>query len=1099
MTALLLTVACMQASAHSYSQTVSFIGKNVPLIDVFASIEKQTGLSFFFNYAIIKDTKPVTTAIKNAPLKEALGIIFQGQDLEYYLQGKTIFVMRKQHIPAQVRPGLLRNPVDELIQVVGQVLDQQGNGLSGASVVIKNSNRGTVTDEKGRFRIANVTIGSKLKISYTGYESKEIDVVSTDLVNITLSVAKDQLDETEVIAYGKTTQRLSTGNVTSVNAKYIEKQPVSNALLALEGMVPGLFITQNNGLPGTGVVTLIQGKNSILHGNDPFYVIDGVPYTQGTVAVLGSMLGFSGSNGGYGSPLDYINPSDIESISVLKDADATAIYGSRAANGAILITTKKGKAGQMKIGADWQTGWGKVPKMLSMLNTQEYLQMRHEGLNNDGIAVPALGDYDMNGTWDTTRYTNWQRTLIGNSSQYNTINGNVSGGTTSTQYYVSGTYHRETTVFPGNNSDRKGSMHFDLSTSSENQKFKMQLTGNYLFDDENLPGGDLTNTSHVLSPDAPRLYNPDGSLNWAPNPSGISTWTNPLAILYEYYENKTNNLVSNSMLSYKIIPGLEVRSNFGYTYLQSNEIFAAPLSYYRPESRATTVRASEFGSGQINSWLIEPQLEYRHVYGKGNLGVLIGSTIQQRNSTSNLTYGGGYNSDQLMQNIAAATTIIELGNTITKYKYNAVFGRLNYIFADKYILDATVRRDGSSRFGSANQFHNFGAIGAAWLFTSEPFIKEKLAFLSYGKLSMSYGTTGNDQIGDYSYLNLYSPYSVAVPYQGVSALKPTGLPNDHLQWEETRKLEFSLSLGINKDRILISGNYYVNRSSNQLLFYSLPLITGFTGITENFPATVQNTGLEASISSVNINSNHFKWTTSINITVPQNKLVAFPNLATSTYKNTYVIGEPITIIKVYHYEGVNPSTGIYQFGDAHGGVTSRPDTNSLTTANVVINNLSPKFYGGLQNEFTYEGIELSFFLQFVDRIGPMYYFGNSFTPGFANINQPSTVLGRWQQMGDYKAVQKFSSNSSLQTPFNDVTNSDAQYKDAAYVKLKNVALSWQLPAKWIKDTHLKGGRFYLQAQNVITFTHYKGLDPETLSTTTLPTLRIIVFGAQLNL
>jgi TonB-linked SusC/RagA family outer membrane protein len=1100
LTALLLTVACIQVNAHSYSQTVSFSGKNVPLTVVFASIEKQTGLSFFFNYAVIRDTKPVSAEMTDVPLQEALGIIFKGQDLDYYLQGKTVFVTVKEHRPGRGDGlGSAGGPVSMQIEVIGLVTDLQGIGLAGASVKIKNARKGTITDEKGMFKLANIMIGSKLEISYTGFEMKEVDVVSDQPMTITLTLSKNQLDETEVIAYGNTTQRLSTGDVTAVKAEDIDKQPVTNPLLALEGMVPGLVITQNSGLPGTGVVALIHGQNSLSNGNDPFYVVDGVPYSQGTVAVVGGMLGTSGNNGGYGSPLDYINPSDIESISVLKDADATAIYGSRAANGAILITTKKGKSGRMRVGIDCQAGYGHVGKMLSLLNTPQYVEMRYEGLKNDGIAAPAFGDYDINGLWDTTRYTNWQKLIIGNNSQYTTVSGNVSGGNTNTQYYVSGTYHKETTVFPADFSDQKGSLHFDLTGISENQKFKIQVTGNYVFDDNNLPGGDFTGMSNELAPDAPKLYNANGSLNWAPDSTGASSWTNPLAAFYLFYENKTNNLVSNSVLSYKIIPGLEVRSSFGYTYMHTNEILATPLTYYPPERRATGVRVSNFGEGQITSWVIEPQVNYRHDFGNGKLDALIGSSIQERNKNSDDVLNLGYTSDQLLRDIAAAPTAIQLSNTTAEYKYNALFARVNYNLSDRYIVNGTVRRDGSSRFGADNQFHDFGAIGAAWLFGNEHFIKDDFSFLSYGKLGLSYGTTGNDQIGDYNYLSLYNPYSVAVSYQGVAALTPAGLSNSHLQWEETKKLEFSLNLGMNKDKILLTANYFRNRSSNQLVFYTLPVVTGFSGINENFPATVQNTGLEISISTTNIRTRDFKWITNFNISIPQNKLISFPNLATSNYANNLIVGKPVSMIKVYHYEGVNPSTGVYQFGDAHGGVTSMPDTNSLVTANSIINTLAPKLYGGLQNNITYKGIELSFLLQFLDRIGQRFYFGNSVTPGTVNSNQPTTVLARWQQAGDNKPIQAFSSNSNLQNAYNDVTNSDAQYADAAYIKIKNIALSWQLPSKWINNIHLRSGRIYLHLQNAFTFTRYKGYDPETLSVISLPTLRVIVMGAQINL
>ncbi len=343
-------------------------------------------------------------------------------------------------------------------------------------------------------------------------------------------------------------------------------QPVSDPLLALEGQVPGLFIIQSTGLPGAGVKNSDTGTEQYQQWKRCFIRRRrSVPYpAQLPASAIGGPLGSSGGPAGAGAqgryaPLSFINPADIESIVVLKDADATAIYGSRGANGVIIITTKKGRPGDTRGAIDVQQGWGKTPQRLpQMMNTPQYLQMRHEALMNDGIPAPAPTDYDINGVWDTTRYTNWQKTLLGGTAQYTNINASVSGGDSITQYLVAGTYHRETTVFPGSFRDARGSIYSNLSTLSSNRRFFMHLMATYLYDDNVLPTADLTNAAIILPPDAPAPYNPDGSLNWALTPSGAPTWSNPLAYTYRVYSNKGNNLIGNAVLGYTTSIGLDL-------------------------------------------------------------------------------------------------------------------------------------------------------------------------------------------------------------------------------------------------------------------------------------------------------------------------------------------------------------------------------------------------------------------------------------------------------------------------------------------------------------------------------------------------------------
>jgi TonB-linked SusC/RagA family outer membrane protein len=1102
-TTLLILIAALHVSARTSAQKVTLSADNITFEEFFNQLKKQTGYSFLLKDGLIPADQKIAVHVNDVPLEQVLDQVLKPLSLSYKMDNKIVYILKA--VPATLIPI---NNAFPPIDIHGQVTDSLGNPLAGASITVKGSRKGTQTDAKGNFILTNVNEKTTLIISYTGYSTRQFKINGSNDVTILLNKSNSPLDEVQIIAYGMVSKRLQTGNVSTVTSKAIEEQPVNNPLLALEGRVPGLFITQNTGVSGGGVTVRIQGQNSIVNGNDPLYVIDGVPYPSqmlSTTAFGGSILSGSGGpvlNGvptGNGNPLNYINNDDIESIDVLKDADATAIYGSRAANGAILITTKKGKIGQTKVDINLQNGWGQVTRKLDLLNTQQYLQMRHEAFYNDALYDGANYfppdpnyDYDLF-VWDTTRYTNWQKTLIGGTSQYTNINTSVSGGTGNTQFYVGGTYNFETSVFPGNSSDKKGSLNFSLNSVSANQKFRIQLSGSYLIDNNTLISQDLTSTAIILAPNSPPLYNADGSLNWMPNSSGSSTWTNPLAYTLQPYQNNTNNLISNAVLSYLILPGLEIKSSFGYNKLQTNEFTAAPLISVKPERRPISARNAGYSYSTISSWIIEPQAEYKKNIGNGKLNVLVGTTINQNNNQGLLLYGSGYNSDLVMENIQSASTVA-IGSTVNSvYKYNALFGRINYNWQDKYIVDLTARRDGSSRFGSQNQFHNFGSVGGAWIFSQERFIKNNLPIFSFGKLRGSYGSTGSDQIGDYQYLNLYSPTSVGIPYQNTSGLTVNGLPNPYLQWELTKKLQVGLDLGFLKDKVLLAVNYVLNRSSNQLLSYALPNFTGFGGVLQNFPATVQNTDLEFALNITIIKTKNFNWSTSINLTIPQNKLVAFPNLATSTY-SYLVIGKPITIQRTYHFLGVDPGTGVYQFADSHGKPTSSP--NYITDRNVFINTL-PTFYGGIQNSFTYKGFELDFLFQFVKQIGVNYYFGNM--PGTAFANQPVSVLNSWQKPGDVVPIQRYNADFSLYSPFSNATSSDAGYSDASYIRLKNLSLSWQLPDKWKQKVHLQNCSIYVHGQNLLTFTNYKGLDPETLSTNSLPPLRVLTLGLRVGL
>jgi TonB-dependent starch-binding outer membrane protein SusC len=1102
LTVFLLTVALIQVQAGAFSQNVTISGKDLPLKAVFKTIKAQTGYTFFYNNELLKEAKPVTIDVKDAPLEDVLRLCFEGQTLGYDVQNKTVFVTKRVGVldptPApQSRDSLPKTPRE----VEGIVVNENGQPLSGASVMVKATGKMALTNEKGEFKLLDVSSNSFLTVTYVGYSAKQISFKQGSKVEVRLSQAVNQLDQVQIVAYGTTTDRLNTGDITTVTSTTIEKQPVDNPLEAIQGRVPGLYINQSTGLPGSAFSVQVMGRNSVVNGNDPLYVVDGVPYPSELVQGIGSILGtpsgsMSAQAQSYGNPLSFINPADIESISVLKDAAATAIWGSRGANGVVLITTKRGKPGKLQVTLNAYTGGAVVPHFLPLMNTQQYLEMRNEADVNDGV-TPNLSNAPDLVDWDTTRYTNWQKMLLGGTAQYTDVQGNVSGGNINTQYLFGGGYHKEGTVFPGNFSDQRGSFHASVNTASDDQRFKMSFSANYLYDNNYLV--DLTSQIASLPPDAPPPFNPNGTLNWA-DVNGTYTWPstqNPYALLLTPYSGITTNLVANSLVSYEVLSGLSVKCNLGYTDLHVNETIVGPTTASDPTFDAPA--STEFFTSAIRSWIVEPQLAYERHIAQGKLEALVGSTFTQNNTTGQEIFAYGFPSNALLNDVQAASNVSIASVTNLVYKYNAAFGRVNYNWGDNYLVNLTARRDGSSRFGPANQFHDFAAAGAGWIFSNEPFFQKGKTILSYGKLRASYGTTGSDQIGDYKFLSLYSSSS-ALPYSGSSGISSTSLYNPNLAWEETKKMEGGVDLGFWKDRVLLKGAYYRTMTSNQLVNYALSSVTGFTSISSNLAAKVQNVGTELTVTSTNIKSRNFNWTTSLTLTIPRNKLVGFPNLATSSYSGTYVIGQPLTIFKAYKYAGVDPNTGIYEFQSGKGGDTANP---SYATDRTALINTDPKVYGGFDNLFAYHGFQLDIFFYFMERQGRnlLYndYYGTE--PGLEGFTQPVQVLDRWQKPGDVKPFEMFSeSTGAAYNAYTNVETSSQAFTNTSFIKLKNISLSYEVPGAWKNKMRIKDLVIYVRGQNLYTFTHhYYGYDPETQSLSSVSMLRVVTGGIKVTL
>lgn len=965
--------------------------------------------------------------------------------------------------------------------ITGTVSDASGT-LPGVIIMVKGTQRSTISDVEGKFSIA-ASAGDILVFSFTGYKTVEVVAANQSALAITLEEDTTNLEELEINAgYYSVKKKESTGNIARITAKDIQTQPVSNPLGAMTGRMAGVNITQSSGNPGSGFTINIRGINSLRSdGNEPLYIVDGVPYAAQSLR----NNDISGTNfAGMGSPLGNLNPSDIQSIEVLKDADATAIYGSRGANGVVLITTKKGKAGKTRFELQSYSTIGTITRKMDLLDTGQYLAMRREAYANDGINDYPADAYDVNGTWDPRRSTDWQKKLIGGTANIHNTQLSISGGSANTQFTLGGTYRRETTVFPGDNDFKRAAVHSNLSHHSEDGKFNLNFSASYVSDKNTLPGVDLARQAYTLSPNAPALYDSEGNLNWEGG-----TFENPLAYLSGQYVNDSRNLIANAVLSYTLPYGFGLKTNLGYSDLRLSEIRTFPSTLYNPYYNLTSANSEVMvNNGTRNSWIVEPQLEWKHDWEPFKISVLVGTTFQSQQQYTLALDGYGFASNSLINSLAAANAVTVLNDYRSQYKYTAVFGRVNLSLKDRYILNITGRRDGSSRFGSDNRFANFGAVGAAWIFSNEPFLLKDKSAVSFGKLRMSYGITGNDQIGDYQYLDSYQVSSNY--YGGITGMQPSRLYNPNFGWETNKKLEAGMELGFLKDRISLSTSYFHNRSMDQLVGIPLPGTTGFSSLQANLPATVQNTGLELEWQSQNINAGAFKWTTNINITIPKNKLVAFPGLAESTYKNRYIIGESINIRRLYHYTGIDPETGLYTVQDVN--EDGQINTSGDLTASV---DFSPKYYGGLSNQFTYKNWSLDLLLQFVKLKGSDILTSYLITGSMSN--QPASVTNHFPQGGTNAFIQQYSAgnDTAANQAYNNYTQSDAMIQDASFVRLKSLNLSYSLPEL------LSGAltaKIYFQGQNLLTFTKYDGADPENQSGFYLPPLKQYSLGIQLS-
>ena len=1098
LTILLTVVAFFQVHASgTMAQTVTISGKDLTLKQVFSAIEKQTDYVLLNTKGTFDGTKPVSLTVHKMPLREFLDFLLKEEQLEYEIQGKTILLSRKVMPEAIVTkpPAVFPDLFPDKELITGFVRNEQNRPFSGVSVVVKRTRKGTITDAAGRFSV-QAEQGDILIISYVGYSDQEVKITGTNVM-VSLKVSPSILDETQVTAYGKTSRRLATGNIGTVKADELERQPVATVLEALIGRVPGLNIQQTSGNSAAPMRVTIRGINTISQNavTDPLYVIDGIPFITLNVsditgnlpismgAVQGGLPNVRGEN-----PLLSINPMDIESVSVLKDADATSIYGSRGANGVILITTKKPKTGPTSFRLSVNQGTTFNSRYPKLLNTQEYLAMRREAFRNDGIIPDASNAPDLV-RWDTTKYTDWQRLFVGTGS-VTTVNAGISGGMSQTSYAVSVKYDTRKELMNNGGKNHGGTLFTSLNHTSNDQKFGFSFSNNLSLTEVN---ASLLGDLGTLAPNAPDIYNEKGEFNFEPyrvNNGSLFKFSN----LKKPSVSNTFALQNSMNFRYEVIRGLTISTNAGYRFTHNTNANYSPQAANDPVLEGYS--SAIYGETVNKDWTVEPQIRYNTFIGKGNLTVQLIGNLQTVSTRSETIQAQEFPNDALLKsyNNALRKTFVE--NFRQRKTVSGAF-IVRYALDNKYVININARRDGSSHFGPGKQFGNFASAGLAWIASDEKWLRQIMpSWFSFFKLRSSYGITGSDNIQDYEYLSRWSKSDrlgstrTLFRYNGLDAFHVIKPMNQQFQWESTTQSELGISMAFLESRISLELSFYRKVTDNQLTDLPMPILTGFPSVIANSEAKVANKGIEIALSASLINTKDWRLDFGFNLGSNSNKLLAFPNLERSSYRERLRIGESLTSQYFLKFTGIDPLTGngTYEDRNKDGVITVGSGNFPLSDIDdryIPVDFSAPRFSGGFNIDASYKSLSVSANFSLVNRrIAHPYLV---MVPGQQmNIAIPDEVKNNhWQKPGDQAKYPRYSTTGASIS-----RSSDANFVNGSYLRMTNMAVAYKLPAKWISKIRMKDAGFSIKTQNLFTISPFKGVNPDLESgifVTPLPT------------
>lgn len=1101
LTVVLMLAVTLQISARTHAQQVTLSQKNVSLEQVFKSIQAQTGYGFFYEQGLLKSIPLVNVQVSKVSLKRALDACLEDLPLTYSIVGKTVVVKKKIEPLSKVFPKIETAPILQLLEIKGRVLNSDGEPLEGVSVILVGGKIGATTNYNGFFtiNIAGATSGT-LEFSRVGYQTKRVKVHNQTEINIVLEQDISGLDDLIVIGYGTSTVKDMTGSVSRLSATDMEGAPPQADIAAmLQGRAAGVNVMINNGAPGAAVAVQIRGTTSLTGNNQPLWVIDGIPQYN----VNGSDIE---------SVLKDFNVSDVESIDILKDASATAIYGSRAANGVILVTTKKGKVNMKpQIDISYNLGVQTQSDKYRMLSTEEFKKVTIDGLRNyfysGSGTVPATGalapfydgtkvytgmevDY-LSAPIESSPFfdanTDWWKELTQNALE-NKFDVSVRGGTPMSTYYMSVGLKDQAGIIKG--SDQKIlmiRMNFDTKVA-EKLKVGTQINGSYTTTNNK---NDMVSRIWAYRPDLP-MYDEDGK----PFDPGYN-YENPLITLKNRNLSDRKGFNGLGFLEFTPLKNLLLRSSVATSFNISN------TDRFQREGTVNSTHKGQanYTNSETSNFVFENTATYSKNFNKRHsLTTLVGFTMEKGVYKSVSVGVQNFPDQDVMTNLSSGTTPLKPTSTFTSNSLVSMFSRLNYKFQDRFLATFTYRMDGSSRFGPDKRWGNFPSGALAWLISNEKFAKNYLSFFNYLKLRVSGGISGSQVLGN----NDWQPLFTATQYLEEPGITPSQMGNVDLQWEQTNSADVGIDYAILDSRLKGTIGTYLRDINNIIYMKGIPASSAFTSIRQNI-ASIRNTGIEFDFSYDLIRTKNTTFSVDFNIArniavcKEINGVDSVISLAAGTL-NTMQLkeGEPIQQWIGYRWSGryyqsmeeynllstQNPLNGAkiwYQvstttirpgdlrFEDVNGdGVVNNNDRVSLGTA-------QPKFFGGFGSSLRWKGFSLR--ANFSYSYGAKrYWYGNSqnwYVSGLTLRNFPAYVLDSWSEDNRDAIWPRMSFGQGSSNTFSDFWLSRADF-----VRLNLLNLSYRLPKRILPFNMLSSMDIAFSASNIFTITNYKGIDPQ---------------------
>lgn len=1097
----LLTVIMVHGFAGSLTaQQVTLSKVNADFEAVIEEIRQQTGYDFMVKKEIVQQAKPLTITVREASLESVLKQVVANQNLTFKILDdiKMVVISEKPSNPpvisseAEGRREISSVEAQQPTEIRGRLIDSLSRPVEGATIqVVADDGRGvrTTSDRNGGFTI-KAPMGATLRISSIGYETREV-VVERSTVNVMMKIAVNDLDEIQVMAYGVTSKRFQTGNVTQINAKDIVNKYTLNNLMAIQGMAPGLNIAPHSGMVGGTTRIRVQGEGSISYSAPPLYVVDGMPmssYTGANMLQPGT-LPFGAESGQFyrGNITDFVDINNIESITVMRDAEAVSIYGSRGANGVIIITTKgRGQLGN-HLDATLNYTIGTQPRRLDMMNTEEYLYMRKKAVENDGITINPISFayFDLT-RFDQNAYTDWQEELFSNKTHSRNVN--VGFRTASSRAYsnLSVNYADQNQFFgTGSHQSFKGNKTSQFSMF--NNLLELVNTFNFYRETSDQVPADMTNQALLLAPNFPReaffagtfdVRDPQGDLVF---PSYTS---NAMAVLNsqqnEFGQNQFHNRLKSTL---RLLPGLRYEALLGWShtttddrrYVDNSE---AASVYNNPSIQSQSILNRLSKSNRT----LETFLSYeRHFDDIGaSLNGVLGYSFNSLSLRQEQSTYLGFSLPEFIDNFAFANSVTLRQYTGAEYVYKGYFVRGSLNFRERYLLNLNYRYDGSSRFAPENRWAGFYSLSGAWILSDEQILKTILPKEFFIKLRGSYGISGNDNIPNYSYMNRFT-YSISqVVNSGL--LTPNNVYNPDYRWEKMEKTNLGMDVRVNRF-IDASINYNFNRASNQLLQVNMPTHLGAGGGVSqhiNLDAVFHNTSWEFQMDSEPLKSNWLDLKIRGNITLPRSVLKKFSELANSPLYRSYEVGKPPHGTQGYRYSGLDVHTGLYTYLDLEGN----PTTNQ-TLAHQVRFSTQPAWFAGLMLDLDFKWATLNAQLygstgQSNSNAASYYSTLTGFLPGYGAPDYSSNVERRFLNNVDAKPDARYQRFTTQQNVLTDLDR--VRYH---FLRLNNLALSLPLHTLGIDKAN---GSLTINASNVLLYTNTYALNYESASNLNLPQL-----------